>query len=61
MNDGVQLFLRPEREAMEDCCSKSSAWWFKFRLCPIHPSHVPMVMPTICILSVANNDACVQE
>jgi hypothetical protein len=61
MDDGVQLFLRSERQAVDHGLSECSTWWLEAWLCPIYARNTPPIMSTICVFPVPHNDARVQE
>lgn len=58
---GIHLFLWPEREAVEDRLSERTTGWLQPWLGPVHPGGVPPVMPAVCIFSISNDDAGMQE
>jgi hypothetical protein len=61
MNNCIELFLWPEGEPMKHCLSECASGRLQLWLCPVHASHITVVMSAISILSVANNNTRVQE
>ena len=61
MNDGIEFFFWAERETVKDGLSESTTRWLLARLGEVNTSHAAMVMASVCILSVANDDARVQK
>lgn len=61
MYDGIQLFCGAEREAVEDGLLEGAPGRFLHRLGPVHARQAAPVMAAVCILSVADDDARVEE
>jgi hypothetical protein len=61
LDNCVELLFWSERKAMECSLSEGAAGWFLPGLRPIHPTQAALVMPSVRIFSVANNNTGVQE
>ncbi len=61
VDDGVDLGLGREREALQDLGSKRAARGFGLWLGPVHARHTSPVMPPIRVFLAVDHDAGVEE
>ena len=61
VDDGIELLLGSEREAVEHCLSECPARRLLARLGEVDAADAALVMASVCILPVANDHAGMQE
>lgn len=60
-DDGVDLDLGREGEALKDLGFECAARRFHFRFCPVHARYASSIVAPVCILLAINDDPRVEE
>lgn len=62
-DDGLEIWVWPEREALEKFAAECAPWRFLPRSCPVHAGHAGSIMPAERVFAVQafNYDASMQE
>ena len=60
-DDGLDLGLGAECEAMQDGGAKGASRWFQMWLCPVDPGHAAFVVSAVGIFTIIDNDARMEE